>query len=55
MVSNFLNMDILFLQKHIDSFQEAFINPSEPCDAVLYDGYMHFIGLQNLNTHLLPL
>ncbi len=37
------------------SLQKAFINLPELCGAFFYDGWMHFIGLQNLNTHSLLL
>ncbi len=45
-------MDI-FLQKCIDSLQDAFINPLELSVALFYDGWMQFIGLLDITHSLL--
>ncbi len=44
---------MFFLQKHIDSLQEAFVHPPEPCEArFIMDrcDYLHFFELLNRNT-----
>ncbi len=43
----------IFLQKCINSIQEAFINPLELYGALFYDGWMQFIGLLNITHSLL--
>ncbi len=44
-----------FLVLRIDLLQKAFINPPEPRGALFYDGWKHFILLQNLEPNSLPL
>ncbi len=47
---------IFFLQKRMDSLQEAFIHPTELCDARFFNGCAHFYftssGLLTKSTRL---